>query len=87
MLRLFVIAWIAFNLATCGGAVVTVRAAWKHLPEPLPQLVQLFMAPLWFGLLLVSGLSLVKALIARGAFDAGEAAESDSQPSTPGSQP
>jgi hypothetical protein len=81
--RLFVILWAAFNVATAVGGVIGLRAAWLHLPQPVPPLLTMFTAALWFGLFFVSSAMLVKALIRRGAF--GDPECRLSQPSSPSS--
>lgn len=59
--------WVAFNLTTSVIGIVLIRGGWK-LPQPIPPLVILFTAALWWGLFFISSGMLVKALIRRGGF-------------------
>ncbi len=81
--RLFVILWVGFNAATAIGGFCGARHAWLHWPQPLPPLLTMFAAALWFGLFFVSSAMLVKALIQRGAFGDPEGRF----PQTPSSSP
>jgi tellurite resistance protein TehA-like permease len=75
--RLYVVLWMAFNLATFVTAVIGVRAAW-HLPQPLPPIATMFAAALWGGVLLISSLILLNELNKRGAFGDPDSSQSSS---------
>jgi len=80
--RLFVILWVGFNAATAIGGFCVARHAWLHWPQPIPPLLTMFAAAVWFGLFFVSCVIVINALIRRGAFGDPEGRLS-STPSSP----
>jgi len=67
--RLYTGLWAAFNLTTCALGIALLRSGWTHLPQPIPPLLTLFTAAVWWGLFFISSGMLIKALIRRGGFD------------------
>lgn len=81
--RLYTGLWVAFNLTTCVTGILILRGAWSHLPQPIPPLLTIFTAAVWWGLFFLSSGMLIKALIHRGGF--GDPEGRLSQPLSPSS--